>query len=134
MNNMSIDAVETANELECFPYSVQHQDEGVCLFVRMALHRILLDFGLTNILSVTQNMTKSAQLGASPMPADLVLVSHAHPDHARGLLDLNQAFPLLPIYASEVTTKLLPLNWPEARTTSNSLILSSLTIAIAYRN
>ncbi|MTJ12592.1 MBL fold metallo-hydrolase [Anabaena sp. UHCC 0187] len=113
MNNISIDAVETANELECLPYSVQHQDEGVCLLVRMGPHRILLDFGLTNILPVTQNLTKLAQPGTSPMPADLVLVSHAHPDHARGLLTLHQAFPMLPIYASEVTTKLLPLNWTE---------------------
>jgi Cft2 family RNA processing exonuclease len=29
------------------------------------------------------------------------------------LLALHQAFPLLPIYASEVTSKLLPLNWQE---------------------
>ena len=113
MNNISIDAVETANELECLPYSVQHQDEGVCLLVRMGPHSILLDFGLTNISPVAQDLTKSAQRGMSSMPADLVLVSHAHPDHARGLLTLHQAFPLLPIYASEVTTKLLPLNWLE---------------------
>ena len=111
MDNISIDAVETTNELECLPYSVQHQDEGVCLLVRMGPHRILLDFGLTNISPVAQNLTKSAQSGTSPMPADLVLISHAHPDHCRGLLTLHQAFPLLPIYASEVTTKLLPLNW-----------------------
>ncbi|WP_254433202.1 MBL fold metallo-hydrolase [Dolichospermum sp. UHCC 0406] len=110
MNNISIDAVETTNELECFPYSVQHQDEGVCLLVRMGPHRIMLDFGLTNISPISQELTKSAQHG---MLADLVLVSHAHPDHARGLLTLHQAFPLLPIYASEVTTKLLPLNWPD---------------------
>ncbi|MTJ48585.1 MBL fold metallo-hydrolase [Dolichospermum sp. UHCC 0259] len=108
MNNISIDAGTTANELECFPYSVQHQDEGVCLVVRMGSHRIMLDFGLTNISPVAQELTQSAHDG---MPADLVLISHAHPDHARGLLTLHQAFPLLPIYASEVTTKLLPLNW-----------------------
>ncbi|MTJ32442.1 MBL fold metallo-hydrolase, partial [Aphanizomenon sp. UHCC 0183] len=110
MNNISIDAGTTANELECFPYSVQHQDEGVCLLVRMGPHRIMLDFGLTNISPVAQEMTQSAHHG---IPADLVLISHAHPDHARGLLTLHQAFPLLPIYASEVTTKLLPLNWPD---------------------
>ena len=110
MNNISIDAVETTNELECFPYSVQHQDEGVCLLVRMGPHRIMLDFGLTNISPISQELTKSAHHG---IPADLVLISHAHPDHARGLLTLHQAFPQLPIYASEVTTKLLPLNWPD---------------------
>ncbi|MTJ55332.1 MBL fold metallo-hydrolase [Anabaena sp. UHCC 0253] len=116
-DNVSIDsgfdAPEVAHELECFPYSVQHQDEGVCLLVKMGPYRILLDFGLTNISPITKDLTKSAQRGSSPMPADLVLVSHAHADHARGLLTLHQAFPLLPIYASEVTTKLLPLNWPE---------------------
>ena len=37
--------------------------------------------------------------------------SHAHPDHCRGLPLLNQAFPDLPIYTSEVTAKLLPLYW-----------------------
>lgn len=108
MNNISIDAGTPANELECFPYSVQHQDEGVCLLVRMGPHRIMLDFGLTNISPVGHELT---QLAHQRMPADLVLISHAHSDHARGLLTLHQAFPQLPIYASEVTTKLLPLNW-----------------------
>ncbi|MBE9238360.1 MBL fold metallo-hydrolase [Anabaena aphanizomenioides LEGE 00250] len=107
------DPGDAANELECLPYSVQHEDEGVCLLVRMGPHRILLDCGLGDISYLTRDITKSAQKGSSPLPADLVLVSHAHPDHARGLLALNQAFPLMPIYASEVTSKLLPLNWPE---------------------
>jgi Cft2 family RNA processing exonuclease len=107
------DAGQAASELECLPYSVQHEDEGVCLLIRMGPHRILLDCGLGDISSLARGITKSAQKGSSPLPADLVLVSHAHPDHARGLLALNQAFPLLPIYASEVTSKLLPLNWTE---------------------
>lgn len=100
-----VDAQEKANDLDCLPYSVQHHDEGVCLLVRMGRHRILLDCGLEDTSSLLTSSAKSA------IPADLVLVSHAHPDHARGLLDLHQTFPLLPIYASEVTTKLLPLNW-----------------------
>ncbi|MBK1986523.1 MBL fold metallo-hydrolase [Sphaerospermopsis aphanizomenoides BCCUSP55] len=107
------DAGDMASELECLSYSVQHEDEGVCLLVKMGPHRILLDCGLADISSLTRGITKSAQKGSSPLPADLVLISHAHPDHARGLLALNQAFPLLPIYGSEVTSKLLPLNWPE---------------------
>lgn len=45
-------------------------------------------------------------------PADLVLCSHAHFEHARGLWALHQQFPHLPIYASETTARLLPLNWP----------------------
>jgi Cft2 family RNA processing exonuclease len=103
-----VDTQETATELECFPYSVQHNDEGVCLLVRMGPHRIMLDCGMADISSLKESVSKSSEL-----PADLVLVTHAHPDHARGLLSLHQAFPHLPIYGSEVTSKLLPLNWLE---------------------
>lgn len=92
------------DRLSCFPYAVGHGGEGVCLLVQMGPHRILLDCGLENIAPL--------QTGSNP-PADLVLCSHAHSDHAQGLLALNQAFPQLPIYASEVTTQLLQLNWSE---------------------
>jgi len=92
------------DQLACFPYAVGHGAEGVCLMVQMGPHRILLDCGLENISPL--------QAGPNP-PADLVLCSHAHSDHAQGLLALHQAFPQLPIYASEVTTQLLPLNWSE---------------------
>jgi Cft2 family RNA processing exonuclease len=107
------DTGEGRNELECFPYGVHHKDEGMCLLVRMGPHRILLDCGLKDISEVVKGLKKSAHRGSSPLPADLVLVSHAHPDHAKGLLALHEAFPLLPIYASEVTSKLLPLNWQD---------------------
>lgn len=93
-------------DLECLPYSVNHVDEGVCLLMRMGPYRILLDCGLADISPIQAGVDQ-------PPPADLVLCSHAHPDHARGLLSLHQAFPQLPIYASEVTIQLLPLNWPE---------------------
>ncbi len=96
-------------ELECFPYGVHHEGEGVCLLVRMGPHRILLDCGLADISPLQTGGNASSDF----VPADLVLCSHAHPDHAQGLLALHQAFPLLPIYASDVTTQLLPLNWPE---------------------
>jgi len=104
---------EGTNELECFPYGVHHKDEGICLLVRMGPHRILLDCGLKDISEVVKGLKKSAKRGSSPLPADLVLISHAHPDHARGLLALHEAFPLLPIYASEVTSKLILLNWQD---------------------
>ncbi|MBH8564906.1 MBL fold metallo-hydrolase [Nostoc sp. CENA67] len=108
-----VDAGEAPNELECLPYSVQHHDEGLCLLVRMGPHRILLDCGIGDSSLLLNTLTMAASIGNSPLPADLVLISHAHPDHARGLLTLHQAFPQLPIYASEVTSKLLPLNWRE---------------------
>ena len=90
-------------KLECLTYGVGHAGEGVCLLLRIGTYRILLDCGLSD-LSPLLNQTGKP-------PADLVFCSHAHADHARGLLALHQAFPQLPIYASEVTTQLLPLNW-----------------------
>lgn len=107
----STDKGEAASELECLPYGVHHNKEGMCLLVRMGPHRILLDCGLGDISPLVKGLKKPARRGSSPTPADFVLVSHAHPDHARGLLALHKAFPLLPIYASEVTSKLLHLNW-----------------------
>jgi Cft2 family RNA processing exonuclease len=103
---------DTGCELQCLPYGVHHFDEGVCLLVRMGPHRILLDCGLSD-LSPLQEKLQYGRLSSAALPADLVLCTHAHPDHARGLLALHEAFPLLPIYASEATTRLLPLNWPE---------------------
>lgn len=94
-------------DLECFPYSVGHADEGICLMVRMGPYRILLDCGIPD-LSPLLETSASAQL-----PADFVFCTHAHTDHAVGLLALHQAFPQLPIYASEVTAQLLAVNWPE---------------------
>ncbi|WP_370588123.1 MBL fold metallo-hydrolase [Trichocoleus sp. FACHB-591] len=93
-------------ELECLPYGAGQAGEGVCLLVRMGPYRILLDCGLQDVSPLVVDADRS-------LPADLVLCTHAHLDHARGLLALHQAFPQLPIYASEVTTELLPFNWPE---------------------
>jgi Cft2 family RNA processing exonuclease len=112
-----IDGGEVASELECLPYGVHHDQEGVCLLVRMGPYRILLDCGLTDISPLGNGLTKPPRRGTQPLPADLVIVSHAHPDHARGLLALHQKFPVLPIYASEVTSKLLHLNWVDQKET-----------------
>lgn len=90
-------------ELECLVYGAGHADEGICLLLRIGQYRILLDCGLANL---TPLITRKGI-----PPADVVLCSHAHADHARGLLQLHQEFPKLPIYASEVTTQLLPFNW-----------------------
>ncbi|MEM9541161.1 MAG: MBL fold metallo-hydrolase [Cyanobacteria bacterium P01_E01_bin.42] len=101
-------ASNPARFLSCHAYGVGHGREGVCLLLRMGEHRILLDCGLNDI---------SPLLESSAPPADLVFCSHAHADHARGLLFLHQHFPDLPIYGSEVTSHLLPLNWPEGQKT-----------------
>ncbi|GGA37831.1 hypothetical protein CYANOKiyG1_55880 [Okeania sp. KiyG1] len=79
--------------LECFAYSVGHGDDGICLLARIGPHRILLDCGIADI-SLLTNTNENKQV----VPADIVLCTHAHSDHAQGLLALNQAFPQLPIY------------------------------------
>lgn len=96
-------------QLECLSYGVGHADEGVCLLLQLGPHRVLLDCGLNSIAPLV------AENQPSP-PADLVLCTHAHPDHAKSLLALHQTYPQLPVYASEVTTQLLSLNWLEAKT------------------
>ena len=83
--------------LACYPYGAGHGTEGTCL---------LLDCGLRDIAPL---------LESSEPPADFVLCSHAHADHARGLLSLHRHFPQMPIYGSEVTSRLLSLNWPQAQ-------------------
>lgn len=90
--------------LACFPYGVGHEDEGICLLVQMGPYRILLDCGLVEPLPFSSSQE---------LPADFVVCTHAHSDHARGLLGLHKQFPELPIYASEVTACLLRLNWLE---------------------
>jgi len=92
-------------ELACLPYGVGAAQEGVCLLVQIGTHRVLLDCGLADLSPLLEK-------GDYP-PADMVLCTHAHADHARGLLSLHRHFPRLPIYASDATTQLLPLNWLE---------------------
>jgi Cft2 family RNA processing exonuclease len=102
MSPLRPESIRDRDRLLCFPYGVGHGSEGICLLVRMGPHRILLDCGLKEL---------SPLRGTQTPPADWVFCTHAHRDHARGLLELHQAFPDLPIYGSEVTAKLLPLNW-----------------------
>jgi Cft2 family RNA processing exonuclease len=93
-------------EIECLPYAVGHSGEGICLLMRIGTYRILLDCGLADVSPLKSH-------DAALPPADVVICSHAHQDHAQGLLALHRTYPQLPIYASTVTAKLLPLNWPE---------------------
>lgn len=90
-------------EMECFPYGVGRADEGISLLVQIGPHRVLLDCGLEDISPLVET---------SKSPADFVLCSHAHADHARGLLSLHLAYPEVPVYGSEATARLLSLNWP----------------------
>ncbi|TAF57213.1 MAG: MBL fold metallo-hydrolase [Oscillatoriales cyanobacterium] len=92
-------------ELECYPYAVGHANEGVCLWVKIGPYGVLLDCGLEDPHPVLVGMTEGR-------PINAIVCSHAHQDHARGLRSLQLALPNRPIYASEVTAKLLPLNWP----------------------
>lgn len=96
--------------LSCFVYGAGHEDEGVCLLLHIGKYRILLDCGLTNLPDL---------LTDSVSTADLVFCSHAHLDHCRGLLELNRRFPKLPIYISEVTSKLLPFHWKKEHELGN---------------
>jgi Cft2 family RNA processing exonuclease len=105
--------------LACYPYGAGHADEGVCLRLEMGHYRILLDCGLRTLADLV-TLDDRVPLAdwvtdrdvAQARPAfDVVICSHAHGDHARGLWALRQYFPDLPIYASDVTAQLLPLNW-----------------------
>ena len=93
-------------ELACYPYGVGYQDEGVCLRIQIGPYSMLFDCGLEDIAPLKENAV------------DFVLCSHAHTDHIRGLLPLHRAFPHLPIFSSDVTARLLPLNWPGQADTS----------------
>ncbi|MEM9118060.1 MAG: MBL fold metallo-hydrolase [Cyanobacteria bacterium P01_F01_bin.56] len=90
--------------LSCLPYGVGHADEGISLQLQIGPYRILLDCGLTTLEFL------DCQASA---PVDFVFCTHAAPDHGRSLLDLHRLWPDLPIYCSEATADLLPLNWPE---------------------
>lgn len=92
-------------ELSCLPYSIGYADEGVCLNLQIGPYSILLDCGLADIHLLRESSF------------DFVFCSHAHTDHCRGLLALHQAAPQLPIFGSDVTARLLPLNWPGLRDT-----------------
>lgn len=97
-------------EIECTPYGTGQAEEGICLLVKMGPYRILLDCGLTD-LQVLRDQIPLGLAPDAPPPIDLVLCSHAHPDHARSLLALHEALPQVPLYASEATAQLLALNW-----------------------
>ena len=106
-------------ELECLPYAVGHGGEGMCLVMRLGTHRVMLDCGLRNLSPLLGDRVGDANAAAprsiapalARRPADWAICSHAHRDHARGLLSLHERFPSLPILASGETAQLLHTNW-----------------------
>lgn len=92
--------------LACFPLGCGHSQEGVCLLIQLGNYRLMLDCGVDNL-----DLLESGSVA----PPDVVFCTHAHPDHVQGLLAFHQLFPSVPIFASEVTCKLLPLYWPDFR-------------------
>ncbi|MEM6501729.1 MAG: MBL fold metallo-hydrolase [Cyanobacteria bacterium P01_C01_bin.89] len=87
--------------LDCTVHGAGRGDEGVCLELRLGNRRLLLDCGLTDL-------TPLIERGDA---LDAVLCSHAHRDSSFGLMEFQSRFPQVPVYASEVTRQLMPLNW-----------------------
>jgi Cft2 family RNA processing exonuclease len=108
-------------ELSCYTFGVGHNTEGVSLLLRLGNYRILFDCGLTDL---------DPLLATNQPLADFVFCTHAHSDHACGLLALHQKFPQIPIYTSQITAQLLPLNWLD----SNIPPLSSFCQVIPWRS
>ncbi|MEE3715342.1 MBL fold metallo-hydrolase [Tumidithrix elongata RA019] len=100
-------------ELECLPLASGQQGEGVCLQVRLGPYWFLLDCGLTDLSPLFHTGLSSEGSSEGNVPWAGVFCSHAHSDHGRGLKELHAIAPDLPIYTSEVTSRLLPLAWAD---------------------
>jgi Cft2 family RNA processing exonuclease len=103
-------------ELECLPIASGQNGEGVCLQVRLGPYWLLLDCGLTDVTSLFDGVLERDTDSALPqdrVPWVGVFCSHAHSDHGRGLQGIHAIAPSLPMYASAVTARLLPLVWSE---------------------
>ena len=114
-------------DLECFCYAVGHGQEGVCLALTIGPYCVLLDCGVADteqLFSVVSPAKRSASMSSGGTMStsavlitkdgqqiDAVVCSHAHTDHSRGLGSLQLRCPDLPIYASEVTARLLSVQW-----------------------
>ncbi len=70
----------------------------------MGSRYFLLDCGLADLVALEAARDRVER-------ADFLFCSHAHSDHARAILAFHRAFPKVPIYSSEATAQLLPLNW-----------------------
>ncbi|MEM9805688.1 MAG: MBL fold metallo-hydrolase [Cyanobacteria bacterium P01_D01_bin.56] len=88
--------IDDGSTVVCYPYGVGHNHEGISLGITIGPYRILLDCGLGDF----------TPLENAP-PPDLVFCSHAHCDHDRGLGQLHQRWPHVPIYTTAATATLL---------------------------
>ncbi|NJL47347.1 MAG: MBL fold metallo-hydrolase [Leptolyngbyaceae cyanobacterium SM2_5_2] len=85
----------------------------------MGSRHFLLDCGLPDLAALEAARDRVER-------ADFLFCSHAHSDHARAILAFHQAFPKVPIYGSEATAQLLPLNWPEPQVAIPSNLCQAL--------
>ncbi len=109
--------------------------DGLGIRLRLGPYQLLFDCGVATARALLADPQEQHQLstdgvdgeadldsilkyGAELAPIQLepainfVFCSHAHGDHAQGLLALHRAWPRLPILASQATSHLLSLNWP----------------------
>lgn len=60
------------------------------LYVNTGKHKVLVDMGAGNLFSTTGRLLQSMEkAGISPQSIERIFISHAHPDHVGGALDLN---------------------------------------------
>ena len=119
MSKQIIQSRNSLVSLSCLPYGAGHDREGICLLLTMGEHNMLLDCGITSFPFLKH---------PDSLSLEFVFCSHAHQDHCRGLLNLHQALPEVPIYTSEITAKLLPLYW------SNSDLESITPTTLPWRS
>jgi len=94
---------------------------GIAVRVQLGPYQLLFDCGeaAAEVLVVgeAENSIRDPSgridLPLIEPPVDFVFCSHAHEDHVQGLWALHQAWPRLPILASQATWHLLSLTCPE---------------------
>jgi Cft2 family RNA processing exonuclease len=94
-------------EFQCLAYGVEPDQDGICLLISVGEHRILLDCGLKRMFPLFFDLKQRSERLSTAQPLTAIFCSHAHADHARGLFELQKAYPEIPIFLSRATAKLL---------------------------